>query len=153
MNNKRQLLNIVSSVSNERHKTSVDWFSDISGIIILIAMGLKVFGLLPLIVKINKTGSAKDVSLATPIMYLIAFVILGVLSFMKEFYVPLILFAAGIIISIFLIVQIDNYEKKRAERPLNQLDAEIQEYPTKFTFPNPIDNNVPAIGDDEIMSE
>lgn len=118
-------------------KNTLDF--DFAGTVILIAMALKTFGLIPLIVRIDKTKSAEDVSFATPIMFLIAFVMLGVISLLKGYYLPICLFCVGIIVCIILIVKIGKYEKNKADKNKNikKINKKIEDYPTKFPFPSP----------------
>ena len=86
---------------------------DFMGLFILIAMLIKACAQIPLIIKVTQTKSAEDISILTPIMFLISFSILGTLSLMKRLYMPLLIFIIGIATSIILIIQKSTYEKSK----------------------------------------
>ena len=86
---------------------------DFMGLFILIAMLIKACAQIPLIIKVTQTKSAEDISIMTPIMFLISFSILGTLSLMKRLYMPLLIFIIGIATSIILIIQKSTYEKSK----------------------------------------
>jgi uncharacterized protein with PQ loop repeat len=86
---------------------------DFMGLFILIAMLIKACAQIPLIIKVTQTKSAEDISIMTPIMFLISFSILGTLSLMKKLYMPLLIFIIGVATSIILIVQKITYEKSK----------------------------------------
>jgi uncharacterized protein with PQ loop repeat len=105
---------------------------DFMGLFILIAMLIKACAQIPLIIKVTQTKSAEDISILTPIMFLISFSILGTLSLMKRLYMPLLIFIIGIATSIILIIQKSTYEKSK--------DNNIPELPNyqqnNFQFPD-----------------
>jgi uncharacterized protein with PQ loop repeat len=86
---------------------------DFMGLFILIAMLIKACAQIPLIIKVTQTKSAEDISIMTPIMFLISFSILGTLSLMKKLYMPLLIFIIGVATSIILIIQKITYEKSK----------------------------------------
>ncbi len=105
---------------------------DFIGLFILIAMLLKACAQIPLIIKVTQTKSAEDISMFTPIMFLISFSILSAISLIKKLYMPLLIFIIGVATSIILIVQKITYEKSK--------DNNIQELPNyqqnNFQFPD-----------------
>lgn len=86
---------------------------DFMGFFILIAMLLKACAQIPLIIKVTQTKSAEDISLIMPIMFLLSFSILGIISLRQKLYKPLFIFIIGIISSIILIIQKTAYEKSK----------------------------------------
>jgi len=133
----------MENTNNENQQPNVNsWANiDLEGWGILFAMFLKVFGLVPIVVRIAQTKSAEDISLATPIMFLVAFLILALISFKKAFYVPLGLFIIGIGVAVVLIVQKVLYEKSKSNAE-EEINKEIQMQQTNFKFPNP---NIPNL--------
>lgn len=104
---------------------------DFMGLFILIAMLIKACAQIPLIVKVTQTKSAEDISIMTPIMFLISFSILGTLSLMKKLYMPLLIFIIGVATSIILIVQKITYEKSK-----DNYASELPNYQqNNFQFP------------------
>lgn len=138
MENEEEILNVVNNVQNNINQQVQNNQStmDLAGIGILIAMALKTCGLIPIIVKVAKNKSAEDISIATPIMYLVAFSILATISFLKGFYLPLLLFLGGIAVAIILLVQKINYENSK-QSDLDKIAHEIDDDPTSFKFPSP----------------
>jgi len=119
------LLNIVNKVQNNVNNQLQNTQSntmDLVGIGVLVAMALKTFGLIPIIVKVAKNKSAEDISIATPIMYLIAFSILATISFLKGL-LPLFYFG-GIAVAVILLVQKINYESSK-QSDLDKIAQEI----------------------------
>lgn len=126
-----------NSENNDATQTASNGFNiDLEGGCILLAMCLKVFGLVPIVVKIAQTKSAEDISLATPIMFLIAFLLLALISFKKAFYLPLGLFVIGIAVAVILIVQKVLYENSKSSVE-QQINKEIENQQTTFNFPDP----------------
>ena len=104
---------------------------DFMGLFILIAMLIKACAQIPLIIKVTQTKSAEDISIMTPIMFLISFSILGTLSLMKRLYMPLLIFIIGVATSIILIVQKITYEKSK-----DNYASELPNYQqNNFQFP------------------
>lgn len=101
-------------------------------IAIFFAVILKVFGLVPLIIQVSKNKSAEDISIATPIMFLGAFSILCVISFMKGMYGPFFLFLIGAIVAIVLLLQKILYERSKTS-----IVHEESNRKTDFEFPDP----------------
>jgi len=114
---------------------------DYMGMFILLAMSLKACGQIPLIIKITQTKSAEDISLATPIMFSISFLILAILSFKKRLYIPLFIFIIGIATSVILLLQIILYEKSKSNNDNNSKsgggDGSGGGDEHDFKFPNP----------------
>ena len=115
MNNKNSNVNIITDntmpkkVNSQTANGKPDF--DYFGIGILVAMALKSFALIPTIAQVAKTGTLEEISIVTPIFYMIAFFILFVVSFMKKYYIPMLLFIVGVITSIILLVQKIIYER------------------------------------------
>lgn len=86
---------------------------DFMSLFILFAMLLKACALIPIIVKVVLTKSAEDISLITPIMFLISFSILIIISLIKGLFMPLTIFIIGITASIVLLIQKIMYEKSK----------------------------------------
>lgn len=105
--------NLFLKNSNFDNLSSSSSSYDFMGLFILIAMLIKACAQIPLIIKVTKTKSAEDISILTPIMFLISFSILGTLSLMKRLYMPLLIFIIGVATSIILIVQKITYEKSK----------------------------------------
>jgi len=107
--------------------------------LVVFSMALVSFALVPLVVRIARTQSAKDISYATPIMFTLAFVILTFVSAIKKLYLAFFIFIIGLVISIILLVQKIMYEKNSSNYidGDSQEDIEIEDYPTKFSFPDP----------------
>jgi len=121
---------------------------DYMGLLILIAMLLKACAQIPLIIKITQTKSAEDISIIMPIMFLVAFCILGAISLKRKLYFPLLIFSIGIATSIILLVQIFMYEKSKNNSPfapgvprdqesIGAPGATPNDPPIDFKFPDP----------------
>ena len=107
--------NIIQNTSSSNY--------DYLGLAILIAMLIKACAQIPLIIKITQTKSAEDISIITPIMFLVSFSILGGISLNRRLYFPLLIFSIGIATSIILIIQITMYEKSKDEQTSNVHNA------------------------------
>ena len=107
--------NSATVVSHNTNNTNVNSSSanklDYFGIGILVAMGLKCFALIPTIAQVAKTGTVEEISIVTPIFYTAAFLVLFIISFLKKYYVPMLLFIIGVVTAIILLVQKIIYEK------------------------------------------
>jgi uncharacterized protein with PQ loop repeat len=86
---------------------------DAVGFFILIAMLIKSCAQIPIIIKVTQTKSAEDISIIMPIMFLLSFSILSMISLRKQLYKPFLIFLIGIISSIILIIQKLAYEKSK----------------------------------------
>lgn len=86
---------------------------DVVGLFILFAMLFKACAQIPIIIKVTQTKSAEDISIITPIMFLVSFSILTIISLVKRLYMPLLIFTIGIITSTILIIQKLIYEKSK----------------------------------------
>jgi hypothetical protein len=96
-----------------QHNTNQSY--DFMGLFILIAMVIKACAQIPIIIKVTQTKSAEDISIITPIMFLVSFSILGAISLIKKLFLPLFIFIIGIISSIILIIQKISYEKSKKD--------------------------------------
>lgn len=72
---------------------------------ILVSMGLKCIGLYPLIIKVAEKKTAEEISFVTPILFFLAFAIIFVISILKKFYIPAVLFFIGMVGGAILFVQ------------------------------------------------
>ena len=86
---------------------------DVVGLFILFAMLFKACAQIPIIIKVTQKKSAEDISIITPIMFLVSFLILSIISLVKRLYMPLLIFTIGIITSTILIIQKFIYEKSK----------------------------------------
>ena len=86
---------------------------DVVGLFILFAMLFKACAQIPIIIKVTQKKSAEDISIITPIMFLVSFLILTIISLVKRLYTPLLIFIIGIITSSILIIQKILYEKSK----------------------------------------
>ena len=131
--------NLTSPNSNFQNLTSSTSSYDTLGLLILIAMLIKACAQIPLIIKITHTKSAEDISIISPIMFLVAFSILSAISLNRRLYLPLLIFTIGIATSIILIIQVSMYEKSKNsdyDNSLNQNSGGITN-PIDFQFPDP----------------
>jgi uncharacterized protein with PQ loop repeat len=132
--------NLIDSNNSNLQKLSSPTSSyDTLGLLILIAMLIKACAQIPIIIKITQSKSAEDISIIMPIMFLVSFSILGVISLNRRLYLPLLIFAIGITTSIILIIQISMYEKSKNsdyEYTQNQYNGG-QTRPIDFQFPDP----------------
>jgi len=131
------LKNTNLNIPNFQNLTSPNSSYDTLGLLILIAMLIKACAQIPLIIKITQSKSAEDISIISPIMFLVAFCILGAISLNRRLYLPLLIFTIGIATSIILIIQVSMYEKsKNADYEQPPTGApKIQ--PIDFQFPDP----------------
>ena len=96
--------NSATVVSHNTNTPNVANKLDYFGIGILVAMGLKCFALIPTIAQVAKTGTVEEISIVTPIFYTIAFLVLFIISFLKKYYIPMLLFIIGVVTAIILLV-------------------------------------------------
>lgn len=106
MNNE---ININTHVISKKGIPKIDY----SGLGILFGLTIQAFALIPLIIRVAKTKSANDISYVTPIMFIFSFIIFSVISFSKQYYLPLVIFLVGIVTSTLLLVQKVMYERNR----------------------------------------
>ena len=109
--NYNQRNNNSDSVSNLFKSTADSGFT-ISGFIILIAMALKTFALVPTIYYISKDKYTKNISYVTPSFLIAAFGLLFFVALSKKYFVACLLFSVGIVTNAILIAQKYNYERK-----------------------------------------
>jgi uncharacterized protein with PQ loop repeat len=102
-----------NNLNNFQNLTSPNSSYDTLGLLILIAMLIKACAQIPLIIKITQSKSAEDISIISPIMFLVSFSILGAISLNRRLYLPLLIFTIGIATSIILIIQVSMYEKSK----------------------------------------
>jgi uncharacterized protein with PQ loop repeat len=122
---------------NFQNLTSSTSSYDTLGLLILIAMLIKACAQIPLIIKITQSKSAEDVSIISPIMFLVSFSILGAISLNRRLYLPLLIFTIGIATSIILIIQVSMYEKSKNADYDQQPNRIPQTQPIDFKFPDP----------------
>jgi hypothetical protein len=122
---------------NFQNLTSSTSSYDTLGLLILIAMLIKACAQIPLIIKITQSKSAEDVSIISPIMFLVSFSILGAISLNRRLYLPLLIFTIGIATSIILIIQVSMYEKSKNADYEQQPNRIPQTQPIDFKFPDP----------------
>ena len=120
------------NLQNSSSSSSYDYL----GLFILIAMLLKACAQIPLIIKITQSKSAEDISIIMPIMFLVSFSILGLISVNRRLYFPLLIFTIGIASSIILIVQISMYEKSKDSSDSVPVPTP-SDRPIDFQFPDP----------------
>jgi uncharacterized protein with PQ loop repeat len=126
----------LNNLNNFQNLTSAASSYDTLGLLILIAMLIKACAQIPLIIKITQTKSAEDVSIIMPIMFLVAFSILGAISLNRRLYFPLLIFTIGIATSIILIIQVSIYEKSK-NSDYEQPNGAPKTQPIDFQFPDP----------------
>lgn len=106
-----------NSRNNYNHKNYSQITGDsgltLSGFLILIAMALKTFSLVPTIYQISKDKYTKNISFVTPSFLLAAFGILFVVALTKKYLVACLLFTVGIVTNAILIVQKVRYDNRR----------------------------------------
>lgn len=93
---------------------------DYMNISIIISILLLAFGLIPIIIKITTNKSANDISIGTPIMFIISFIILSIASYIKQSYTSLFIFSFGVIISLVLLVQKILFDKSKDDENNNK---------------------------------
>jgi uncharacterized protein with PQ loop repeat len=125
-----------NNLNNFQNLSSATSSYDTLGLLILIAMLIKACAQIPLIIKITQSKSAEDVSIIMPIMFLVAFSILGAISLNRRLYFPLLIFTIGIATSIILIIQVSMYEKSK-NSDYDQPTGAPQARPIDFQFPDP----------------
>jgi len=122
---------------NFQNLTSPNSSYDTLGLLILIAMLIKACAQIPLIIKITQSKSAEDISIISPIMFLVAFSILGAISLTRRLYLPLLIFTIGIATSIILIIQVSMYEKSKNADYEQPPTGAPKTQPIDFQFPDP----------------
>jgi hypothetical protein len=122
---------------NFQNLTSPNSSYDTLGLLILIAMLIKACAQIPLIIKITQSKSAEDISIISPIMFLVAFSILGAISLNRRLYLPLLIFTIGITTSIILIIQVSMYEKSKNADYEQPPTGAPKTQPIDFQFPDP----------------
>jgi uncharacterized protein with PQ loop repeat len=125
-----------NNFNNFQNLTSATSSYDTLGLLILIAMLIKACAQIPLIIKITQSKSAEDVSIISPIMFLVSFSILGAISLNRKLYFPLLIFTIGIATSIILIIQVSMYEKSK-NSDYEQPSGAPKPQPIDFQFPDP----------------
>lgn len=140
MNNSNVMANINKKLNKPNFSPEPTQGMDWVNIAVFIAIALKTFGLIPLVIRVARTQSAEDISYITPIMFLLAFLILCVVSIAKKVYAPILLFLIGITASVVLLIQKIMYENNKTSTDgegESKIDKEIMKYHTKFKFPDP----------------
>ena len=128
--------------SNLNKKNSSFKDMDIFSWGIFIAMFLKIFSLLPTVIKVAKLKTAEDISIITPILLLIAFSILFVICIIKKYHLPLLLFCIGIVISAILLIQIVIYNNSEDNNNNNNLSKSSQKNNKYYDKINNYNNNI-----------
>ena len=126
-----------NNLNNFQNLTSATSSYDTLGLLILIAMLIKACAQIPLIIKITQSKSAEDVSIISPIMFLVSFSILGAISLNRKLYFPLLIFTIGIATSIILIIQVSMYEKSKNSDYDEPPSGAPPTRPIDFKFPDP----------------
>lgn len=106
-NNSRNNMNY----QNNKYDFSNDSGFTLSGFIILIAMALKTFALVPTIYNISKDKITKNISYITPAFLISAFGLLFFVALSKRYFVACLLLAVGIVANTILIAQKYQYER------------------------------------------
>jgi uncharacterized protein with PQ loop repeat len=98
---------------NRRNNKNIVPQIDYSGIGIIVGLAIQAFAILPLIIRVDKTKSAREISYFTPIMFFFSFILFSIISLTKGFYGTLIVFFIGMVFSSVLLAQKYIYEKNR----------------------------------------
>ena len=96
---------------NKRNNKNIIPEIDYSGIGIISGLAIQAFAILPLIIRVNKTKSAREISYFTPIMFFFSFILFSIISLTKGFYGTLIVFFIGMVFSGVLLAQKYMYEQ------------------------------------------
>jgi hypothetical protein len=80
--------------------------------IIILSFILISLGLIPIIIQITVNKSARDISIGTPIIFIIAFLSMCITSYTKRSYKLICVFAIGLAVSIVLLIQKILFDKQ-----------------------------------------
>jgi hypothetical protein len=80
--------------------------------IIILSFILISLGLVPIIIQITANKSARDISIGTPIIFIIAFLSMCITSYIKRSYKLICVFAIGLAVSIVLLIQKILFDKQ-----------------------------------------
>ena len=131
---------------------------DYSGLFILIALSIQALALIPLVITVSKKKTAEEISMITPIMFLFSFIIFSVIAFTKQYFLPLIIFFIGIVLSAVLLIQKIMYERNKettknspmfnlselSKEELAKLEASVTTTPIPSTTAAPATTTIPA---------
>ena len=80
--------------------------------LIILSFLLISLGLVPIIIQITANKSARDISIGTPIIFIIAFLTMCITSYIKGSYKLVGVFVVGLAVSIVLLIQKILHDKK-----------------------------------------
>ena len=80
--------------------------------LIILSFLLISLGLVPIIIQITSNKSANDISIGTPIIFMVAFLIMSITSYIKGSYKLVGVFMVGLAVSIVLLIQKILHDKK-----------------------------------------
>lgn len=80
--------------------------------LIILSFLLISLGLVPIIIQITANKSARDISIGTPIIFIIAFLIISITSYIKSSYKLFGIFVIGLVVSIVLLIQKILFDKQ-----------------------------------------
>jgi hypothetical protein len=80
--------------------------------LIILSFLLISLGLVPIIIQITSNKSANDISIGTPIIFMVAFLTMSITSYIKRSYKLVGVFVVGLAVSIVLLIQKILHDKK-----------------------------------------
>jgi hypothetical protein len=80
--------------------------------LIILSFLLISLGLVPIIIQITSNKSANDISIGTPIIFMVAFLTMCITSYIKGSYKLVGVFTVGLAVSIVLLIQKILHDKK-----------------------------------------
>jgi hypothetical protein len=80
--------------------------------LIILSFLLISLGLVPIIIQITSNKSANDISIGTPIIFMVAFLTMCITSYIKRSYKLVGVFVVGLAVSIVLLIQKILHDKK-----------------------------------------
>ena len=80
--------------------------------LIILSFLLISLGLVPIIIQITANKSARDISIGTPIIFIIAFLTISITSYIKSSYKLFGIFVIGLVVSIVLLIQKILFDKQ-----------------------------------------
>lgn len=80
--------------------------------LIILSFLLISLGLVPIIIQITANKSAHDISIGTPIMFILAFLTMTITSYIKGSYKLVGIFGIGLAVSIVLLIQKILFDKQ-----------------------------------------
>jgi len=114
---------VIENINRRNNIPQIDY----SGIGIIVGLAIQAFAILPLIIRVNKTKSAREISYFTPIMFFFSFILFSIISLTKGFYGTLFVFFIGMVFSGILLAQKYMYEQNlKYENRKNNLIFDIK---------------------------